>query len=93
MCYLGCGYVMIVIVIVLYGGKVHVAATECFNSAGVSALNIVTQEEFFTEGIQEKIILKIPCRMFSSKCHEVLFYCCCVCVCVCDVATAFLCVI
>jgi hypothetical protein len=34
MCYLECSYVIIVIVIVLYGGEVHVAATELLHLGG-----------------------------------------------------------
>ena len=68
MCYLECSYVEIVIEIIPYGGKGHVAATELHRLVGcMSTQKIVRQEEFFTQGIQEKIIFKIRCRMVSYK--------------------------
>lgn len=74
MCYLECKYVEIVIVIVPNGGEVNVAATELHHlGICMSTKKIVRQEEFFTQGIQEKIIFKILCRMVSYKCHEVFF--------------------
>jgi len=66
MCYLECSYVEIVIVIVPYGGEGHVAATELQHLGGcMSTQKIVRQEEFFTQGIQEKIIFKILSRVVS----------------------------
>jgi len=74
MCYLECSYVEIIIVIVPYGGEGHVAATELRHLGRcMSTQKIVRQEEFFTQGIQEKIIFKILCRMVSYKLHEVFF--------------------
>lgn len=73
MCYLECSYVGIVIVIVP-NDEVNVAATELHHlSKCMSTMKIVRQEEFFTQGIQEKIIFKILCRMVSYKCHDFFF--------------------